>query len=325
MDKKFILVFSLIFFIGFAFATSCPPTIPVTYQGTVSFEGELLEEDYIIKAVLDGETYDPNELDNGNYYLDVSPCYGTVGEISFVINGIEANEKIDYNSDDWGKEINLDLTFNELPPIEDVCGNGMIETGEECDDYNGESGDGCSLNCQVEFGYNCVGQPSVCTKEFFCGDGTCNNGESCSTCSQDCGGCTNTDDDNGGGSSGGSSSGTSTTSPTSSNPVATTEVETEEEKEETFGFSEERETTNSGITGAVIGFAKSGVGVGVMSALVILILGILLTASKKKTHVKIEVKEIIEEKKEEEVETEEEEEVEEKTKPKKKAKKKKKS
>lgn len=31
-----------------------------------------------------------------------------------------------------------------------VCGNNIIETGEECDDGNTESGDGCSSTCQTE-------------------------------------------------------------------------------------------------------------------------------------------------------------------------------
>jgi cysteine-rich repeat protein len=37
----------------------------------------------------------------------------------------------------------------ECPPA--VCGNGMRETGERCDDGNTEAGDGCSAGCQIEF------------------------------------------------------------------------------------------------------------------------------------------------------------------------------
>ncbi len=32
-----------------------------------------------------------------------------------------------------------------------VCGNGMRETNERCDDGNNDSGDGCSATCQIEF------------------------------------------------------------------------------------------------------------------------------------------------------------------------------
>jgi len=44
-----------------------------------------------------------------------------------------------------------------------VCGNGVTETGETCDDGNIISGDGCSDLCQVEPDYTCSGEPSVCT------------------------------------------------------------------------------------------------------------------------------------------------------------------
>ncbi len=45
-----------------------------------------------------------------------------------------------------------------------VCGNGIIETGETCDQgsNNVTNGDGCSSTCSVESGYSCVGTPSVC-------------------------------------------------------------------------------------------------------------------------------------------------------------------
>jgi cysteine-rich repeat protein len=44
-----------------------------------------------------------------------------------------------------------------------ICGNGIIETGESCDDLNANSGDGCSPSCGVESGYTCSGEPSACT------------------------------------------------------------------------------------------------------------------------------------------------------------------
>ncbi|MDP3966277.1 MAG: DUF2341 domain-containing protein [archaeon] len=46
-----------------------------------------------------------------------------------------------------------------------VCGNGIIESGEVCDDSNLVGGDGCSAICQVEVGWNCSGQPSACTPQ----------------------------------------------------------------------------------------------------------------------------------------------------------------
>jgi len=36
-----------------------------------------------------------------------------------------------------------------------VCGNGIVEAGEQCDDGNTISGDGCSSTCTIEAFYNC--------------------------------------------------------------------------------------------------------------------------------------------------------------------------
>ncbi len=37
-----------------------------------------------------------------------------------------------------------------------VCGNGLLDPGENCDDGNSVSGDGCSDTCQVEPGWTCT-------------------------------------------------------------------------------------------------------------------------------------------------------------------------
>ncbi len=58
-----------------------------------------------------------------------------------------------------------------------VCGNGIIEPGEECDDGNTLSGDGCSATCRIEQGWECTGEPSVCVT--VCGDGLIRGNEEC--------------------------------------------------------------------------------------------------------------------------------------------------
>jgi uncharacterized repeat protein (TIGR01451 family) len=63
-----------------------------------------------------------------------------------------------------------------------VCGNGIIESGEECDDGNNDNGDGCSSICEIEI------------PEPICGDGVLDSGEECDDgnsddydlCSNDC-------------------------------------------------------------------------------------------------------------------------------------------
>ena len=80
-----------------------------------------------------------------------------------------------------------------------VCGNGIVENGETCDDtcgggaaVTGTTATGCSRTCAVESGWSCAGAPSTCTPN--CGDGlrvgtegSCDdglpaaNGDGCST------------------------------------------------------------------------------------------------------------------------------------------------
>jgi len=63
------------------------------------------------------------------------------------------------------------------------CGDGTIQPGEQCDDSNPFSGDGCSAQCQIEMCFTCVGQPSVCSPRpagTACDDGNaCTVGETC--------------------------------------------------------------------------------------------------------------------------------------------------
>jgi cysteine-rich repeat protein len=45
------------------------------------------------------------------------------------------------------------------------CSDGIIEDSEACDDGNTTPGDGCAVCCQIESGWTCEGQPSVCTED----------------------------------------------------------------------------------------------------------------------------------------------------------------
>jgi two-component system OmpR family response regulator len=80
------------------------------------------------------------------------------------------------------------------------CGDNIIDNGqtygEECDDGNNNSGDGCDSACLVEDGYQCSGEPSVCEEIAtpVCGDGIVQTGEACDDgnsdsndgCNEDC-------------------------------------------------------------------------------------------------------------------------------------------
>ncbi|MGB2985479.1 MAG: IPTL-CTERM sorting domain-containing protein [Phycisphaerae bacterium] len=43
------------------------------------------------------------------------------------------------------------------------CGDGVIGDTEGYDDVNPDGGDGCSSTCTIEDGWDCMGEPSVCT------------------------------------------------------------------------------------------------------------------------------------------------------------------
>jgi len=57
------------------------------------------------------------------------------------------------------------------------CGDGTVNQDEICDDGNQLDGDGCSSRCEVEKGWKCSGQPSVCT--LLCGNGVIDTDEAC--------------------------------------------------------------------------------------------------------------------------------------------------
>ncbi|MBI2342916.1 MAG: DUF4215 domain-containing protein [Deltaproteobacteria bacterium] len=62
-----------------------------------------------------------------------------------------------------------------------LCGNKTLDAGEQCDDGNGLSGDGCSATCQPEPQALKCGNGLVEPKKFEqCDDGNTKNGDGCS-------------------------------------------------------------------------------------------------------------------------------------------------
>jgi len=58
-----------------------------------------------------------------------------------------------------------------------ICGDGVVEDYETCDDSGGNAGDGCGAGCLIERGFFCAGEPSVCVTA--CGDGVIAGAEAC--------------------------------------------------------------------------------------------------------------------------------------------------
>ncbi len=70
--------------------------------------------------------------------------------------------------------------YNVTVKLTSLCGNGLIEAYEACDDGNLTVGDGCSDMCAEEAGFNCDNSvsPSVCVPEV-CGDGSVDAADQC--------------------------------------------------------------------------------------------------------------------------------------------------
>jgi cysteine-rich repeat protein len=90
-----------------------------------------------------------------------------------------------------------------LPPSPDagpdlpgggLCGDGIRERSETCDDGNTVSGDGCSRSCQIEANYECPKENEPCKNLAVCGNGILTSDETCDDgntndkdgCSKDC-------------------------------------------------------------------------------------------------------------------------------------------
>src|SRR6185312_13958997 len=64
-----------------------------------------------------------------------------------------------------------------------VCGDGTVNTGEQCDDGNTSNGDGCSSTCQKESTPSTCGDGNVDVATETCDDGNTVSGDGCSaTC-----------------------------------------------------------------------------------------------------------------------------------------------
>ena len=92
--------------------------------------------------------------------LPLSDTVYTSVEIGVTMSGTTATAAKTVYVDDFVISSNCSDVFVNCNNAQ--CGNGIIETGEQCDDNNFINGDGCNSNCFIENGMGCIGQPSVC-------------------------------------------------------------------------------------------------------------------------------------------------------------------
>ena len=82
--------------------------------------------------------------------------------------------------DDGGAGNGLpDLPIFGDGPAASTCGNGVIEFGENCEDGNTTSGDGCSSTCVIESHYTCPVLGMPCIHDVICGDRMIEGKEEC--------------------------------------------------------------------------------------------------------------------------------------------------
>jgi cysteine-rich repeat protein len=111
---------------------------------------------------------------------------------------IPVGEYTGFDSKNFGFADAPSKTDNYKVRSEPSCGDGTVDEGEECDDGNEQSGDGCSATCErekvpccgdgiLDAGEKCDdgntsngdGCSSTCQLEPRCGDGTVDAGEEC--------------------------------------------------------------------------------------------------------------------------------------------------
>lgn len=268
MRNNLIIILGIVLLVGFVTAdNNCIPNFPKEFYGTVYVgENPLVGNNYILVAVIGGAIVGAQPIDSsdGSYSIDISPCPGIKkGAIEFFVGDVEIEESRIYEYDSSNlTAVSLNLHLDKYP--NSVCGNEELNKGEECDDGNGIYGDGCSEICEVELGWECIWNPiqgSLCNLLPFCGDATCNNGETCSTCTSDCGACpvNNPGSGGGGGSGGGFGGGAvplkvlNTTNDSNNNSDGENEAVTNSNTENEEVEVSDGKSFFSSITGAAIG------------------------------------------------------------------------
>lgn len=118
-----------------------------------------------------------------------------IGWYDILIRGL-GNSALSDGLDNLDMNASESIYLNSVLADSPVCGNNIIESGEQCEDGNTNDDDGCSSSCQIEIASPICGNNIVESGEE-CDDGDASNGDGCSTSCQD----EENDDDDGGSSS----------------------------------------------------------------------------------------------------------------------------
>jgi cysteine-rich repeat protein len=104
----------------------------------------------------------------GDYYVRVQRWLDTavIGayDVAVTYNAVCGNGVLE-GAEQCDGGANCSVNCDILP----TCGDNFISVGEQCEDGNTVSGDGCSATCQFEPGYTCTSTlPNVCTAIISC-------------------------------------------------------------------------------------------------------------------------------------------------------------
>jgi uncharacterized membrane protein YgcG len=289
--KKVVLILCLIFIASFVLAV---PSIPNVFSGIVTYseDSETSLTGYDVSCSINGYALGiVGQIGEDNIYSVMVDPQGRTGEITFYIGGVEASPRAEY---EMGEFTELDLTIYEMPSYA-MCGNGIQEPGEQCD--GADLGIGTCENVLGILGATgTLSCTDYCTFDYvncsapYCGDGICNNGETCSTCPGDCGACPSSSSSSSGSSSGGGGGSSSSSSGsgvinlnTSNNDNEVITLDFEQENQEEILEEETQEDTNARVTGGVIGTGTGGSLI-IIGIILVIVIIVLVVASKKKSY-----------------------------------------
>lgn len=157
----------------------CNNDCEVNHSSALECGNEILEPD------------NDEECDDGNANSDTvaDACRTDCTEHRCGDNVVDSDEECLLGDDadcGTGNVCNESCMCEQGHPSGPVCGDGVIESPEKCDDNNIIPGDGCNSSCAIETNWTCTGQPSVCTNQppvqgncSKCEDVICSDGKAC--------------------------------------------------------------------------------------------------------------------------------------------------
>ncbi|MBW2968021.1 PKD domain-containing protein [Candidatus Woesearchaeota archaeon] len=157
-----------------------PPVVVLSSpaDGAIDADGNVTVSYTVTDDLAAGLTCDVYSDTSGAWGIDDTQVVGNPGSGSFDYVGLSDGIYT------WNVECEdgtntafapADFTFNVILPAA-TCGDGTLDTGEECDDGNTVSGDSCSALCVIEYCSDSIIQSLV----EECDDGNLANGDGCS-------------------------------------------------------------------------------------------------------------------------------------------------